>query len=303
MKTLARMDLDRLRMDSESFLGQAIELGVRFKKLPEHTADAMLGYLRVTATSTARRHRTGIAVAREDLERGVRQALISMELGLEDAAGGDLNVAVSLLSDGSFEAFRKRGWEIAFSRLETMRDASRSLLEQTGTLLLKAFLPDVRRWSRLVPGTWAVPPEEDNDGEGTVDPLKDYAAFREVRARLAFLRPLSEEMLQQLLGATDDAAGFEDLLRNLILSLALNLKTLLPGRTQVEAFRTHCFEEGKMLPEVREKILYLVGRQLEAEVEDRAQRQAIRREVEAEMELLEQVSSEPMGGFFITAEG
>ena len=297
--SLARVDLAQLRIDSESFLGQTIDLGVRFRKLPEHISDTLLAYLRMTATSYAQRNRTGIAVSREGLETGVRQALVCVELGLRDASGEDLNRAVGLLSDGTFEGFRKRGWEMAFFRLEEMRDTSRRLLERPETHFLKVFLQDIQRWSRLVSGTWSVPPgDDDGDDEAPVHPIRDYAMFRDVSARLDFLRPLPEQAFRDLLAVSEDGGGFGDLVRNLVLCLCLDLTSLAPDHRQVEDFRTRCFEGGQMRPEAREKVMFLVDRQLNAHVEA-AYRGAIRQEVEEEIALLEQGSGKAMDEFFI----
>ena len=41
---LATLDLSRFRIDSESFVGQVIELGARFEKLPPNIGDALLGF-------------------------------------------------------------------------------------------------------------------------------------------------------------------------------------------------------------------------------------------------------------------
>ena len=304
MNTLARVDLERLRIDSESFLGQAIALGMRFRKLPEHTADAMLAYLRTAGMAFARRRRTGIAPSREGIERGVQQALVCMELGLEDAAGGDLNVAVDLLVQGDFETFRKRGWEIAFFRLEEMQEASRMLPERPEVVFLQDCLQDVGRWARLTPETWMRPPDEDGEEEEAqpVDPMGDYAAFREIRARAAFLEALPRTAFLALLDLAEEGAAFDALLRNLILCLALDLETLAPDRSQVAMFRARCFEGGAMRPEVREKVLRLLDRQLGAVMEEEAHRRLLRTEAEMEIALLERASENEMTGFFMVKE-
>ena len=296
--SLARIDLAQLRIDSESFLGQAVDLGVRFRKLPEQIADTLLAYLRMTATSYAQRNRTGIAVSREGLEAGVRQALVCVELGLRDASEEDLNRAVDLLSGGVFEGFRKRGWEMAFFRLEEMRDTSRRLLKRPEAHFLKPFLRDIQRWSRLVGGTWSIPPGDDDNEEVQVHPIRDYATFQDVSARLDFLRPLPEQAFRDLLAASEDGGSFGNLVRNLVLCLFLDLTSLLPNHRQVGDFRRRCFDGGKMRPEAREKVMFLVERQLNAQVEA-AYRDAIRQEVEEEIALLEQASGQAMDGLFI----
>ena len=125
---LATLDLSRFRIDSESFVGQAIELGTRFEKLPPNIGDALLGFLRLQGLHYGKRYRSGIAIRRENLEHGVRQALISMDLGLEARAESDLNRAVEIIAQGDFEACRKRGYEIAFFRLQEMAQMCRAML-------------------------------------------------------------------------------------------------------------------------------------------------------------------------------
>ncbi len=304
MNPLAKLDLDRFRIDSESFLGQAVALGIRFEKLPENAPDAMLVYLRTVGMTFAQRYRTGIGIARDGLERGVRQALVCMELGLEDAAGGDLNAAVDLLVGGDFEAFRKRGWEIAFFRLEEMRETTRGLLKRPEAAFFQKHLRDFEGWAHLVPETWSTPAkDEDEEEDRGVDPLQNYAAFREIKARLDFLGSLPGGALRELWQAAGEGRSFDDLIRNLILSLALDLETLVPDQDRVADFQSRCFEEGNMLPEVREKVLHLVDRHLETAVENEDARVQIRNEVTAEMAVLEEALGSGMEGFFIFGAG
>ena len=184
----ARLDLERFRIDSESFLGQAMALGLRFGKLREDYADGILAYLRAAGMGYGQRYREGIGVTREVLERGIRQAVVCMELGLLDASGSDLNAAVGILEAGDLEALRKRGWELAFFRLEEMRDRCEAALGQPEAAFLGARKKDVRRWSRLTPETWTCAGEEVDPGEDNgVDPLRDYASFRDVKGRMDFV--------------------------------------------------------------------------------------------------------------------
>ena len=92
---------------------------------------------------------------------------------------------------------------------------------------------------------------------------------------------------------------YDGLLRNLILALALDMESLLPSDVQIEVFRQRCFEEGKMREEVRSKVFELMDRQLEASVEDAEDRVVIRREFEAEVEFLEEVSFSHFKGVFL----
>ena len=148
---LARLDLDRFRIDAESFVGQAIELSIRFEKLPPQISDALLAFLRTKGTYFGKRNRTGIAISRESLERGVRHALICMDLGLNELAEGDLNRAVDLLAGGDFEGFRKKGYELAFFRLEAMREEAQILAKRPEISFLSQEGKDVQHWSALTP--------------------------------------------------------------------------------------------------------------------------------------------------------
>ena len=302
MNRLAKLDLDRLRIDSESFLGQAIALGVRFEKLPENAPEAMLAYLQTAGMTFAQRYRMGIGISREGLEQGVWQTLVCMELGLEDRAGGDLNAAVDLIAGGDFEVFRKRGWEIAFFRLEEMRETSASLLERPEAAFLQRHLKDAGRWAHLTPETWTIPPEADGEDKERIDPLKDYAAFREVKARMDFLRSLPQAAFRELGRTAGEGAAFEDLLRNLILSLTLDLETLTPDAGQAAEFRSRCFKGGAMRPQAREKVLRLVEDHLKSAVDGEAARAQMRDEVAAELLVLEEAAEAGMEAFFILAE-
>ena len=295
---LATLDLSRFRIDSESFVGQVIELGTRFEKLPPNIGDALLGFLRLQGLHYGKRNRSGIAIRRGDLEHGVRQALIAMDLGLEARAESDLNRAVEIIAEGDFEACRKRGYEIAFFRLQEMARECRLMLLRPEVKFLQSEYRDISRWATAVPETWMRPPDDEEDEIQLVDPKRDYAAYQVALRRLAFLRSLPKAALTELEIAVE-ARTYDGFLRNLILTLALDMESLLPSDGQIEAFRRRCFEEGKMRAEVRAKVFELMDRQLEASIEDAEDRVAIRREFEAEVEFLEEVSFSPFKGVFL----
>ena len=295
---LARLDLSRFRIDSESFVGQALELGTRFEKLPPNAGDALLGFLRVRGLHYGKRNRSGIAMRREDLEHGVRQALISLDLGLEARAEGDLNRAVEILAQGDFEGCRKRGYEIAFFRLQEMARECRLLLLRPEATVLQPEYRDVSRWAKVVAETWYRPPDDEEDAPQLVDPKRDYAAYTTALRRLAFLRSIPQAALAELESAVEGRT-YDGLLRNLILALALDLESLLPSAAQSEAFCQRCFDAGAMKAGVRSKIFELLDQQLEASVEDAADRTAIRRDFEAEIEFLEEASTRSFKGVFL----
>ena len=295
---LATLDLSRFRIDSESFVGQVIDLGVRFEKLPPNIGDALLGFLRLQGLHYGKRYRSGIAIRREDLEHGVRQALISMDLGLEACAESDLNRAVDIIAQGDFEACRKRGYEIAFFRLQEMVQMCRAMLLRPEVKFLQSEYRAISRWATTVPETWMRPHDDEEDESQLVDPKRDYAAYQVAFRRLAFLRSIPKAALTEVEIAVE-ARTYDGLLRNLILALALDMESLLPSEAQIETFRQRCFEGGKIKEEVRAKVFELMDRQLETSVEDTEDRQAIRREFEAEIEFLEEVSFSPFTGVFL----
>ena len=295
---LATLDLSRFRIDSESFVGQVIDLGMRFEKLPPNIGDALLGFLRLQGLHYGKRYRSGIAIRREDLEHGVRQALIAMDLGLEARAESDLNRAVEIIAEGDFEACRKRGYEVAFFRLQEMAQMCRAMLLRPEVKFFQSEYRAISRWATAVPETWMRPQDDEEDESQLVDPKRDYAAYQVAFRRLAFLRSIPRVALTELEMAVEGRT-YDGLLRNLILALALDMESLLPSEAQIEAFRQRCFERGKMREEVRAKVFELMDRQLESSVEDTEDRLAIRSEFEAEVEFLEEVSCSPFEGVFL----
>ncbi|MFT5365293.1 MAG: hypothetical protein ACI8V2_000230 [Candidatus Latescibacterota bacterium] len=301
MNPLARLDLSRFQIDDESFVGQAIALGVRFNKLPPQTTDALLGFLRAKGLYYGQRNRSGIAIARSGLERGVRQALICLDMGLWNLSQGDLNRAVECLGKGDFEATRKEGYQIAFFQLEEIRKGSLGLLTRPTAAFLQEEHRNLKRWATLVPETWTRLPDDLEEEAQLVDARIDYGIFLQTQARMDFLNSIPNEALEQLQQMVSEGRSFEGLLRNLILALALDLETLIPSSEEMSQFESTCFKDGIMRSEIREKVLHLMDRQLEASVLDGPYRSEIRVVVEEEIAFFEQVSGEDLAGFFLLA--
>ena len=296
MTHLTHPDLNQIQLNADSFLGRALESGRQFERLPEHVADALMAYLRARGLEFAQRYRSGIAMGREGLEKGVRQAYTCVELGLETAASGDLNAAVDWLASGDFEALRLRGWDLALARLEEMRKQAIILLEQDDGLFLMDYHTEAERWARIVPETWTASDAEDR--EESVDPLADYERFEELQDRLEFLRSLPRQALGRLMETAPGGGSFEELLRHLVLALALEQESLVADRTAVARFQEECFESGRMLPAVRRKVLDLIAGHLGEKMGDGAARRRIQREVEEEIARLEKESQGSMEGLF-----
>jgi len=280
-------------------VGQAIALGVRFNKLPSHISDALLGFLRAKGLYYGQRNRAGIAIARDGLERGVRQALICLDMGLKEASQGDLNKAVELLGEGDFEETRKKGYQIAFFQLQEIRKGSLALLTRSTATFLQEEHRNLMRWSTLVPETWTRPPDDLEEEAMLVDARTDYGVFLQTQARMDFLNSIPNEALNQLQQSISDGRSFDGLLRNLILALALDVETLLPSFEEITRFRQTCFEQNQMRSDIRDKVLHLMDRQLEASVLKVSNRSEIRVSVEGEIEFLEQVSGGDMANFFL----
>lgn len=297
MNPMAVVDLEGLRLDSEGFLSQAIALGMKFHKLPEHAPDVLLAYLRTEGARFGRRYRTGIAVSRDVLFQGVRQALVSLELGLAVSAENDLNRAVDLLAKAEYEEIRKRGREEAYARLEEMGRVCRSISGRPEAFLLRDYGWQIDRWSRVVPETWTVSGPE-NDEVAEVDPLQDYRQFLALRARLDFIRLLPSRVLLPFAEAVDEC-GFRDFLRHLVLALALERDNLVPDASAIAAFEAECFGSEGMAPWARDKVMRRARDMAREAVDDSGLRIPLIQDLETEISGLE-VADAPLADLFVT---
>ena len=298
MNVLAGVDFEKLRIGSEGFLGQAIALGVKYGRLSEHTPDILIAYLRTVGIRFGQRYRTGIAVSRGVLEQGVSKTLISLELGLTIVSDQDLNRGVELLAEGDFERIRKRGWEEAYARLAEMGRVCRSIQGRPESRLMRDYASQIDRWSRVVPETWMVTGGEDED-EDHVDPLKDYAGFRGLHARLNFIRLLPSSVLHPFAEAVDEC-GFSDFVRHLILALALDLETLVPGSREVSAFETDCLGAEGVSAWARDKVTKKANGMARKAVDDSHLRMLLIQEVEDEMACLAGLPADSIADAFVT---
>ena len=72
--TPAHIDPRRLSVDVESLLGRAAAIGMQIVDLPPTFGDALMAWLRARALGFAQQQRTGIALGRDLLRRGVVRA-------------------------------------------------------------------------------------------------------------------------------------------------------------------------------------------------------------------------------------
>jgi hypothetical protein len=297
MRSLAHPDLNQVPIEEDSFLGRALAAGRQYGRLPEYAGDALAAYLRAQSLVFARRYRTGVALSRERLERGLRQAFVCVELGLEELSSGDLNQAVDLLAGGELEALRRRGWEEALARLARMRAQARAWSHCREVLFLREHQDQLSQWSQLVPESWTT---RDLEGEETwLDPRREHQCFQELEARLVLLRSLPSVSLERLLQASPGGGRFADVLRQLVLVLALGLEHLAVAQEEVVLFRQTCFTAGKMLPAVRDRVCGLFAAHLEKTMPAGRENAALIQALAAQIDALEQAAPEKLAGLFI----
>ncbi|MCC7262594.1 MAG: hypothetical protein IT369_08755 [Candidatus Latescibacteria bacterium] len=296
-------DLNQLPFEADSFLGKALAAGRQYGQLPEYTGDVLMAYLRAQSLAFAQRYRTGIAIGRERLERGLKQAFICVELGLEERSGGDLNQAVALLAGGDLETLRQCGWEEALAGLAQMRTQARAWSRCPEALLLREHQDQLRQWRQLVPESWT-----SRDAEGRevwLDLRQERPRFQELEGRVLFLQSLPAASLEGLLRAAPGGRDFAEVLRQLVLVLALGLEHLVATPREVARFRQTCFTEGKVLPAVKDQVLGLFATHLENALPAGRENAALRRELAAQIDALEQVglgAPEKFTGLFIVAD-
>ena len=283
MTGLARPDPNALLRGVDSFAARAVALGLDHGRLPGTFGDALLAFLRARSLAFAQARRTGIALGRDQLGRGVRQAFICLDLGLEEAAGGDVEVAIGQLAFDQLAPLSRRGYEIAFGRLLEMRNTSRQLAGTPQLALFPELRDQLRFWSRLVPETWAVP-HRDREPE-PVDPARDYTAFQEVAGRTHFLASLPEEQLAPL--GQLPFLTFGDLWRRLAAAAALGLEHLAPGSADARRFRQHCCDGPHLRPAARERTTSTLTRFLQRHVPYESARRLLLDELRVQLDAVE----------------
>ena len=275
MTQLAHPDLDALLGDRSCFAARAIELGLRFGRLPEGFADTLAAFLRLRSLEFAARHRTGISIGREGIRGGIEHAFTCFDLGLEQESGAGVERAVELLANPDLPALCRKGYETAFQRLREMRRESESLHRHPLAALLPEFAARLETWKRITPETFDA---AGMDGRSAaVDPRGDYALFEETAARMRFVCSLPKRALQS--AESKGLAGFEPILRRLVAAVAMSAETLDMDGTALRRFRRLHFSGGEMLAGSRLRVEREIGAQIERHVP--GARGFLQREVDA----------------------
>ena len=262
MTRLAHPDLNALLRDRSCFAAGAIELGLRFGRLPGGFADTLAAFLRLRSLEFAGRHRTGISIGREGIRGGIEHAFTCFDLGLEQESGADVERAVELLADPDLPGLCRKGYETACRRLREMRRESEALGRLPRSELLPEFAARLQTWKRITPETFDA---AGMDGRAvTVDPRGDYALFEETAARLRFVCSLPKTALQS--AESQGLAGFEPILRRLVAAVAMSSETLDMDRTALRRFRRLQFSGGEMLAGPRLRVEAEIRAHLERHV-------------------------------------
>ncbi|MCY3667487.1 MAG: hypothetical protein OXH81_17625 [Gemmatimonadetes bacterium] len=291
MSRLARVDLNQVPLDHNSFIGQVVAAGLEYEQLPPRFMDSLQAYLRIRGLGFAQRNRTGIALGRDQLRQGMERGLACMDLALEEESGGDLNAAVAKLVSDPFDALYKQGWERAFQRLKEMRQQARALVGYSEL----GFWPDrqskVEALAKLVPETWT--------GPSAIDLHADGQMLQELTGKVAFVRSLPQPSVAALLDQVD--VDFAGVLHRVILALALGRVELVAKKEHVSRFHAECFDAGGLRPHVRRQVLDQFVGHLEDTVADADVRVRIADELSAEIEVLEQAAARgDLAAFFLS---
>lgn len=262
---LSTVDIGLFVVDEHSFLGQTLKLGIEYNLLPENADEALRMYLQTHTLRFGQKDRAGIAIGREELEQGVFQATLCLELGLTDQGDGDANRAAEIVATGDFESIRKRGWEIAFFRLKEMQDEARLFPKRREAAFLQESAEYVRRWTHTAPETWLCVDPEEEDGPTIVDPIREYETYQDLVLKIELLKSLPSDALKRFGSAAGGRGPFSDLMRNLILCLSVGLDSLVPQLDQVIAFG-RLIVQGELDPDIEASVISQLKSQLGPDV-------------------------------------
>jgi hypothetical protein len=242
--SLSTIDIGQFLIDEHSFLGQTIKLGIDYNLLPPNADDALHMYLQTRTMAFGQRNRTGIAIGREEMEQGVFQTTVCLEIGLLDLSEGDANRAVEQVASGDFEGLRKHGWELAFFMLKEVQDEGGLFPKRRESAFLQDYSDYARRWAHTSPETWLCSYPEDEDGPTIANPLKTYESYQDLSIRVRLLKSLPSEVLKRFGSAAGTKGPFGEVLRNMILSLFIGSDHLVATPDDVTTFVSLLGKEG-----------------------------------------------------------
>jgi hypothetical protein len=294
---LNTIDISGFLVDEHSFLGQTIKLGIDYNQLPPDADDSLRMYLQSYTMMFGQRNRTGIAIGREELEQGVFQATVCLEIGLIDQSGGDANKALEIVATGDFESLRKLGWELAFFRLKEMQDEAQLFPKRREAAFLQDYADPVRRWAYTAPQTWLCTDPDEEDGPTIADPAKAYETFQDLALRVALLKSLPPDALKRFGSAAGSRGPFSEILKNLILSLVLGKESLVATVEDVALFENMISSKASSpdgLNTLADRFRQQVGEGVDPSVADR-----FIRSVRAEVRELVAFGSDLRGQFIV----
>lgn len=289
MANLASVDLKNLFVDVSSLLGRAAAAGLETGDLSPRFADALMAWLRARALDHARRYRTGIAVGRDSLRRGVERAWRCVDTGLQVESGGDITRAVACLAETKLQVLHDRGYEQIFANLMRMAAESQQMLADDRTLsLLPEHTGNLRMWACLVPETWSAPGVRKDDEDVIIDPTAAWEQFESVRAEMMFAASLPRLAAQQLL---QDETGYDpdlaNLMRRVWVALLLKRESLAVDDDVVAAlsmlFKQSVGDATKRSQQ-ESAARAALDEHLAGAIDDEAQRDRLRRMAHAELE-------------------
>ncbi len=287
MNKLANRDLNQFRLDIHSWLGRAALAGVESEKLPDNFSAALMAFLRIHSLRFAQKQRTGIALGRDALRRGVGMGLSCIDLALEEQSAADLNRAVEVLAAGEFAKLYKRGWEMALARLESMRERAERLSKRRHLAFFGQVRDRIAALAHLVPETWT---SVDLEGKLIeIDLRTDWDLLAAVEGRVEFLCALPEEAFAELWAKR--GIDFTQVLWRIVLALALARRDLSVDAEVVRAFESACFADGILLPVTRAAVLEQVAMQLQERSVETGIAREIEREIEREIMALERAAA------------
>jgi len=299
MQALSPVDLNRIQVDQDTFLGRTLVLGITTNRFPQRIVSALGMYLQSAGTEYARRFRDGIALSSDQLAMGVRRTVACMDVGLRELSEDDLNRAVDLTEPARFEELRRLGYQRLFDRLREIRDGAREILGSPYVHLIGTDRADLEEWATISPEGWTKRSEVEGR-EVLVAPDEEWEAFRWVDHCVRFLGSLPKADIAQLVERAAEGADFSRILANLTLGLAIGADRLILTLEDIRRFQAECVRDGALSSTVAPRVRMLVRGHLDAHSEDDAYKEYILGFVEEELDALQELVTRGMDPFECT---